>query len=645
MKIRLTVMLLVVAALLPSTASGQAKGDRQKINDGEFARQVNSAIDKGVAWLRKQQRADGSWADRKGFEGGQTALSLLALSASGVHADDPVMKKGFEHLLQQPLSKTYVVAVTVMALESAYGHRDPAKYFRRPKAMPKAVAQKMFTAVRWLVGKYNPAQNGWRYPEGGADHSHNQIVLLGLKAACRSGMGQLVPIEIWHKLLTRMLDRQSTRGPLVQRLGARKGGRQGSVESPYRGTRAGVPARGWDYGAPGAEGKVSGSMTTAGIATVALCRSELLRRRYRRYDRSLDQRVRRSLEGGLAWLAHHWAVEKNPGEDGWHYYYLYGLERVGVFLDLYRIGTHAWYREGALYLIRNQTREGDWDDEERSAFALLFLKRASVPIITGLGKKPRARHGVRDNKAGGALENRPKLGGVVGQGKKPAETPKTPKKTPADPKDKKAGKDQPPPEGAGDAGRSVTNVRPKQGGRSVTPPYIPFLGQRINRWKIVFVLDKSSSMRGLMPKLLAELARAVGQLPPRHRFTLIFFDGQNRSLSNKLLAGTERNKKVALAFAERQDARGATDPLPALKGALTTYPEVEAIVFLTDGRLSEKVYLFMRGFLQKVTARTMRGRKKAKLYLVLLSQPDTKLDPWHHKRLNDLRPLIARQEH
>ena len=116
MKIRLTVMLLVVAALLPSTASGQAKGDRQKINDGEFARQVNSAIDKGVAWLRKQQRADGSWADRKGFEGGQTALSLLALSASGVHADDPVMKKGFEHLLQQPLSKTYVVAVTVMAL-------------------------------------------------------------------------------------------------------------------------------------------------------------------------------------------------------------------------------------------------------------------------------------------------------------------------------------------------------------------------------------------------------------------------------------------------------------------------------------------------------------------------------------------------
>ena len=82
-----------------------------------------------------------------------------------------------------------------------------------------------------------------------------------------------------------------------------------------------------------------------------------------------------------------------PAPAMWHYYYLYGLERVGSLTGVRWVGKNDWYRLGADHLIGAQTKDGGWqsaamagkpaDNTEseivQTCFALLFLKRATTP--------------------------------------------------------------------------------------------------------------------------------------------------------------------------------------------------------------------------------------------------------------------------
>ena len=84
----------------------------------------------------------------------------------------------------------------------------------------------------------------------------------------------------------------------------------------------------------------------------------------------------------MAWLAHYFSVDENPGSNKWLYYYLYGLERIGALLGVERIGEHPWYLEGAESLLERREQGGSWVQKEREAdtcFALLFLERATAP--------------------------------------------------------------------------------------------------------------------------------------------------------------------------------------------------------------------------------------------------------------------------
>ncbi|MFT5155452.1 MAG: hypothetical protein ACI841_005467 [Planctomycetota bacterium] len=57
------------------------------------------------------------------------------------------------------------------------------------------------------------------------------------------------------------------------------------------------------------------------------------------------------------WISHRFA-STNEGAKGdpWHYYHLYGLERVSSLLDVSMMGDHAWYMEGARYLVDKQDK-------------------------------------------------------------------------------------------------------------------------------------------------------------------------------------------------------------------------------------------------------------------------------------------------
>ncbi len=126
------------------------------------------------------------------------------------------------------------------------------------------------------------------------------------------------------------------------------------------------------------------SMTAGGAASLVIYRSHLKK------DWEKDPKIAKALE----WLAANFAVTGNPKHKNpplFSYYWLYALERVGDLMALEKIGTHAWYAEGADQLLKTQLRDGSWDSKNEmivadTCFAVLFLRKATRPapkVATG----------------------------------------------------------------------------------------------------------------------------------------------------------------------------------------------------------------------------------------------------------------------
>jgi len=141
--------------------------------------------------------------------------------------------------------------------------------------------------------------------------------------------------------------------------------------------------QGWAYkGAD--EGKAYGSMTAGGVGALTI------------YDYMLkkDWKKDANVKNGLAWLAKNFSVTSNPGRgNAWELYYLYGLERAGVLYGTEKIGDHDWYFEGAKYLLSTQAADGSWTVSGGehptwdTCFAILFLKKATKPLVASTDKK------------------------------------------------------------------------------------------------------------------------------------------------------------------------------------------------------------------------------------------------------------------
>jgi hypothetical protein len=158
-------------------------------------------------------------------------------------------------------------------------------------------------------------------------------------------------------------------------------------------------ARGWSYykvpAAPRNPAdwvfRATGSMTTSGIMCLVVCKAEIEKSLNTKAKETLNQAIR----DGMAWLAHNWSVYENPKNDRFKMYYLYGLERAGVLTLCSKMGEHNWYNEGAQHLLSAQMSDGSWPGDKVGAnntgfdyteicstcFAILFLKRSTVPVI------------------------------------------------------------------------------------------------------------------------------------------------------------------------------------------------------------------------------------------------------------------------
>jgi hypothetical protein len=187
------------------------------------------------------------------------------------------------------------------------------------------------------------------------------------------------------------------------------------LEDPYR--KFGVEpqkmkSRGWGYvpqtiypsmPADSVVHKAIGSMTCSGVAALCVGKANIEGTGWFNKNKKV---LNRGIRDGCGWLAHNFTVSQNPGSpQEWHYYYLYGLERAGILSLVRDFGKHNWYAEGGNYLLGQQQGDGSWPGELgrqnhpmpgqqgsfirganldpmiNSCFAILFLKRATAPVV------------------------------------------------------------------------------------------------------------------------------------------------------------------------------------------------------------------------------------------------------------------------
>ncbi|HYF00870.1 MAG TPA: prenyltransferase/squalene oxidase repeat-containing protein [Planctomycetota bacterium] len=362
--------------------------------DVDPARVDKALQDASAFLLKKYERGFDAQAWNSPLE-----LVMLSLSHAGVKPDEPTFQAGLKALETAPLRYTYRVSVLAMALQRI----DAAKYRDRIAHCAQWLIDTQFADGDWGYPEllddpvdvppstYDvpapPAEKKAAKPGASAtsvmlrrrmtlkptlkgDISNTQFALLGLKAAADAGIG--IPKTTWESSLKYFL-----------RIQNRDGG------------------WGYHYG-PNKDPESYGSMTSAGVCSVAICRYALGLK-----DPQKDPAVR----AGLAWLGRHFSPDANPNAEKsrlidparWHYYYLYSVERVGRLLELDQLGVRPWYAPGAAYLLEKQRPGGGWftgldglwrqaGDLETSdtCFGILFLTKATPPLVPSVDARKKS---------------------------------------------------------------------------------------------------------------------------------------------------------------------------------------------------------------------------------------------------------------
>src|SRR5579864_7625002 len=91
-----------------------------------FAAKKKAAIDKGVAWLKQQQKSEGYWSYENlhpplkvyPMSQGAAALGALTLLKCGVSPDDAAVKKAFAYIHSQELQHVYSAGLVLLALDA-----------------------------------------------------------------------------------------------------------------------------------------------------------------------------------------------------------------------------------------------------------------------------------------------------------------------------------------------------------------------------------------------------------------------------------------------------------------------------------------------------------------------------------------------
>ncbi len=322
---------------------------------------VDRALDRASQWLLKL-RPDGYAGTEDTME-----IELYALIHCGVPLEHKNVQTAIAQLYKKPMARVYNVSLGAMALRdiSATLHQkwlaDAAEFIINwqadngqfaygeaaagvtPSLAPPELspgAKPEFgggsKALKRIPVRQNPKRKGARY----GDNSNTQYAVLGLRACAEGGID--IPKEVWVNCLNFLKGNCTQEGSFTY-----------------------CPAY------PGAN---YGSIHTSALGAYLVCRW------YAGHGSKKDTVI----DKGLDWLGDNFAVDQNPKHNdpkAWIYYYLYGMERVGVLADTEFFGKHEWYQEGAKFLFAAQTAGGDWNNDSRdTSWAILFLRRATRPV-------------------------------------------------------------------------------------------------------------------------------------------------------------------------------------------------------------------------------------------------------------------------
>jgi hypothetical protein len=355
----------------------------------EFQKKVDAAIDKGVGFLLNKYKTGGISEQKK------AELILLTLLHAGVRRDHPFLIENMGKMLNRPLNDTYNAGLRGLLLEKV----DRKVNQRALAEIAMFFADSQVQNGQWtytgksrkIPGQYVPVATKRKddgilpgstrsdddgIPPGkpiklppipkkdsGAktgDNSNSQYAILGLFAASRANVE--VQKSVWEAAEKWFESEQNADG-------------------------------GWGYecaDVPDGQGNgivgnnSTGSMTTAGLTALIVSKFYLGK------DWKADEKVKK----GLDWLARNLSYTSNPGGHAvWHFYYLYGLERVGQIAGMKEFGGRDWYKGGAEWLLDNQKGDGHWeepaakptydalaDDVVNTCFAILFLRRATPEL-------------------------------------------------------------------------------------------------------------------------------------------------------------------------------------------------------------------------------------------------------------------------
>ncbi len=319
---------------------------------------VRAAIDAIAAEIVTRKHPERFWepetppTGETSEPGGYTALTILALLHAGQTYQHPALRDAVSWLEQLAMDRTYprTVRASLWAM------------------LPPRFQDLLGADAAWLLESFQARHGGWTYkPQAGPTPPDNSITQFGALALWEAAKrGVRVDRRCWQGLEERFLSMQLEDG-------------------------------GWNYRG---DGPSTGSMTAAGLATLFITQDLLHAEEFLTPGAAPSGRgtAQDAIARGLGWMDKNFSPVENPGRDVYYFYYLYGVERVGLASGYKHFGGHDWFRAAAAEVIRRLCR---WDSAtgtmrvyathegaprgarvqlQQLDFALLLLCRGRVPV-------------------------------------------------------------------------------------------------------------------------------------------------------------------------------------------------------------------------------------------------------------------------
>lgn len=353
-------MRLVTSTLVGCLACGTFAADEKDAHRGdglppELRAEARKSIDRGLAYLRSAQDADGGWT--KEYGPAVTAIVARVFAADRAYGPDhPVVKRAVAHILRHEQTDggiyerrqnlaNYQTSVVLSFLASLPG-KEHAQRIARAQSFLKGLQYDDGESI----DRANPWYGGAGYnTEKRPDLSNTQMMLQALKD---SGLSPDDPV--YQRALV-FVSRCQMNGKTNDQTFAKEYSDGGFIYTCAEGGESKASA---DISEGQAMLVSYGSMTYAGFKSMIYCSA----------GRD-DSRVKAAYE----WIRRHYTLDKNPGMPGprakqgqYYYYHVFAqaLEAWGEPVVVDARGTsHDWREEVCRKVISLQRKDGSWVNE------------------------------------------------------------------------------------------------------------------------------------------------------------------------------------------------------------------------------------------------------------------------------------------